>query len=94
MDEIGKMELFSKKFEQCVEMAFKKRNIRILATVPVRGPPFVAALKRGNGSQLFTVQLFAFYLNSCILMGSLLQVTRENRDLLVNEISRLLISRS
>ncbi|KAH1009191.1 hypothetical protein HUJ04_001586 [Dendroctonus ponderosae] len=55
IDEIGKMELFSKKFEQCVETAFKKKNIRILATVPVRGPPFVAALKRDNGCQLFTV---------------------------------------
>ncbi|XP_019765708.2 nucleoside-triphosphatase THEP1 isoform X1 [Dendroctonus ponderosae] len=75
IDEIGKMELFSKKFEQCVETAFKKKNIRILATVPVRGPPFVAALKRDNGCQLFTV-------------------TRENRDSLVNEISRLLISSS
>lgn len=57
IDEIGKMELFSKKFEQVILKVFKKKNIRILATVPIKGPPLVETLKKDSGCQLITVSM-------------------------------------
>lgn len=51
------MELFSKKFEEVISKLFKKKNIRILATVPIKGPPLVETLKRDSGCQLITVSM-------------------------------------
>lgn len=57
IDEVGKMELFSKKFEDAVASLFKNSNIQILATVPVKGPYFVETLKKHPNCQLFTVSI-------------------------------------
>ncbi|KAF7286328.1 nucleoside-triphosphatase THEP1 isoform X1 [Rhynchophorus ferrugineus] len=55
IDEIGKMELFSKKFEHIIGVAFTSNKFLIVATVPAKGPPFVEKLKRNTSNQLFTV---------------------------------------
>jgi len=45
VDEIGKMELFSEGFRSAVERIFASSQ-PVLATVPLRRPPFVAELER------------------------------------------------
>ncbi|KAL1491397.1 hypothetical protein ABEB36_011999 [Hypothenemus hampei] len=52
LDEIGKMELFSKKFQNAVATAFQRFNVKILATVPVKGPHFVENLKKNNNCRV------------------------------------------
>ena len=52
------MELFSKKFEAAVSNALKNKFLQIIATVPIKGPPFVERLKRDMECQLFTVSFF------------------------------------
>lgn len=44
IDEIGKMELFSNRFREMVEIALNSEN-QVLATVPAEGPPFVEEIK-------------------------------------------------
>lgn len=56
IDEIGKMELCSKKFEAAVGKTFKKKNNCIIATVPIKGrSTIVEQLKKDQNCQLFTV---------------------------------------
>ncbi|KAF2902860.1 hypothetical protein ILUMI_03318 [Ignelater luminosus] len=76
LDEIGKMELFSSKFQIEVKEAFKRTDISILATVPVlRGAsiPLVESLITNPNYNLITVD-------------------RTNRNNLVNEIVTYLTS--
>ncbi|XP_075223422.1 cancer-related nucleoside-triphosphatase isoform X2 [Lycorma delicatula] len=48
IDEIGRMELFSKKFESRVKDVFKNQDVIILATIPNKGKPItlVETLKK------------------------------------------------
>ncbi|KAL1461468.1 hypothetical protein WDU94_013361 [Cyamophila willieti] len=56
LDEIGKMELFSKQFETLVQRIFQTSQI-ILATVPTRGSYIVEKLKAQVGPNLIQVHL-------------------------------------
>lgn len=60
IDEIGKMELFSKQFIPAVEKAFSEPNTVILATIPVpsKGKPitFVEKIREMPGAKLITVR--------------------------------------
>lgn len=77
IDEIGKMELFSKAFQDAVHKIFNSLNCVIIATVPVsKGKPFpiVDELLSRKDTVLFTV-------------------TRECRDHMINEVvSKIKIS--
>ena len=55
IDEIGKMELFSKDFVKSVEELFAKREKKILCTVPVAKIPLVERLKACEGGKIVTV---------------------------------------
>uniref|UniRef100_A0A8D8S6B2 Cancer-related nucleoside-triphosphatase n=1 Tax=Cacopsylla melanoneura TaxID=428564 RepID=A0A8D8S6B2_9HEMI len=54
LDEIGKMELFSKQFESSIQRIFQTSQV-ILATVPTRGSYLVEQLKTQAGSNLIQV---------------------------------------
>ncbi|XP_008485077.1 cancer-related nucleoside-triphosphatase [Diaphorina citri] len=54
LDEIGKMELFSKPFESAVHKVFQSPQV-ILATVPTRGSSLVEKLKFQAGPNLIRV---------------------------------------
>lgn len=59
IDEIGKMELFSKKFENAVRDIFKNKTIQVIATVPMRGKlNIIEQLKQSEDCQLFSVSTF------------------------------------
>lgn len=63
MDEIGKMELFSKKFQDEIEKTIKDDSIQLIATVPVKGcPSFVQKLKE-NHNLITVVTSYFFYMN-------------------------------
>nr|CAI5857960.1 unnamed protein product [Callosobruchus analis] len=56
IDEIGKMELFSKKFMNAVTTIVKNKSVKILATVPVKSScSLVVQLKQDNQFELITV---------------------------------------
>ncbi|XP_044259956.1 nucleoside-triphosphatase THEP1 [Tribolium madens] len=56
IDEIGKMELFSKKFQANIERVITDDNIRIVATVPLKATlPLIQKIKNNNSSHLITV---------------------------------------
>lgn len=58
IDEIGKMELFSRKFENAVRDIFRNKNIQVIATVPLKGKlNIVEQLKQNEDCQLFTVSI-------------------------------------
>lgn len=79
IDEIGKMESFSKSFCTEVERLFadQNRSSMILATIPIdKGhglPQIVKKVKSASGNRLITV-------------------TRENRDRLVKEVREMILS--
>lgn len=76
VDEIGKMELFSKKFKDCVSTAFSSPKTTILGTIPIakqRPIQFVEELRTRPGVKVITVDY-------------------KNRNGLENEISDMLIS--
>ncbi|CAH1373775.1 unnamed protein product [Tenebrio molitor] len=56
IDEIGKMELFSKEFERKVQNVIDDLNITVVATVPLKGGgPLIQKLKNNNSHHLITV---------------------------------------
>ncbi|CAH1099674.1 unnamed protein product [Psylliodes chrysocephalus] len=56
IDEIGKMEMFSKKFQAGVRNVFNNKDIRVIATVPLNGGPLlVKQLKERSDCSLITV---------------------------------------
>ncbi len=58
IDEIGKMELFSRKFADLVQSSFERPDVVVVATVPIAGqrqPHLVEALRRRDDCQLFEV---------------------------------------
>jgi nucleoside-triphosphatase len=57
LDEIGKMELFSKRFEQFIEkLLTQKNNLKILATVPMKSvTPVIDDLKQYKYATLFHI---------------------------------------
>lgn len=57
IDEIGKMELFSKKFEASIEQILaSNKSLKILATVPLRSTEsLVDQLKQSRNSQLYHI---------------------------------------
>ncbi|KAG5873902.1 hypothetical protein JTB14_009919 [Gonioctena quinquepunctata] len=56
IDEIGKMEMFSKKFQDNITRFFENKVVRIIATVPLKGGPvLVKKLKERNDCHLITV---------------------------------------
>ena len=76
IDEIGKMEMFSRKFPQLVKNAFNTRDLHILATIPNKvGPGPLATildeLKKNDAAQL-------------------IEVTKTNRDNVIDNIVAIL----
>eukprot|EP00118_Oscarella_pearsei_P012881 m.98190 g.98190 ORF g.98190 m.98190 type:complete len:91 (+) comp36973_c0_seq4:385-657(+) len=72
IDEIGKMEMFSKSFIQAVQTLFDSKEARVLATVPiVRSPgslPFVESLKARLDVKLHVVTNELFLLFVALLI--------------------------
>ncbi|MCX7989924.1 MAG: NTPase [Aquificaceae bacterium] len=72
LDEVGKMELFSKPFKEMVRMLVQDPKRRMLLTIPIRDvDPLVAEIRRLRGAVL-------------------LEVTKENRNSLFENILTLL----
>lgn len=72
IDEVGKMELFSKSFVSLVERIFSDPRTKVLATIPIRDVhPLVAWMRRHPSAVL-------------------LQMTKENRDSLLEDVIGLL----
>jgi len=57
MDEIGKMELFSREFREMVRKVFS-HDVSVLATVPVSRIPLVEEIKRRKDIKLFEVTVY------------------------------------
>ncbi|XP_063908874.1 nucleoside-triphosphatase THEP1 isoform X2 [Zophobas morio] len=58
IDEIGKMELLSKKFEAKIKTVLTGQKGKIIATVPLKGGgPLVQKLKSDTSNHLFTVNV-------------------------------------
>lgn len=56
IDEIGKMELLSKKFDISIQMLLSNENFKILATVPLKSEhPLVNQFKNHPNSKLFHI---------------------------------------
>ena len=55
IDEIGKMELFSKQFENLVKQSMNNESMIVIATVPIKHINFVEKLKQRQDSKLFTL---------------------------------------
>ncbi|XP_074028969.1 cancer-related nucleoside-triphosphatase homolog isoform X2 [Leptinotarsa decemlineata] len=56
IDEIGKMEMFSKNFQNNVREVFDNKTVQVIATIPVKGgPSLVKQLKERRDCQLITV---------------------------------------
>eukprot|EP01084_Bolivina_argentea_P116606 207156_1 len=56
IDEIGKMELFSKQFAKCVDSIINNPSFIVIATVPNKhNIGFVERLKRRHDSKLYTL---------------------------------------
>lgn len=57
IDEIGKMELFSEKFAQFIkDLLLSKKNLKIIATVPIKTTlDVIAKLKANPQSEIFHV---------------------------------------
>ncbi|XP_060590633.1 cancer-related nucleoside-triphosphatase-like [Ruditapes philippinarum] len=55
IDEIGKMELFSRSFTQTVKDILKHPKTTVFATVPLKANPFVEEIKNRDDVQLYTV---------------------------------------
>ncbi|SHK53635.1 NTPase [Thermocrinis minervae] len=71
IDEIGKMELFSKKFREILEQIMFNPSYKVIATIPIRDVhPLVKAIRR-------------------LPDGVLIEVTKENRNMLLEEILKL-----
>ncbi len=54
IDEIGKMELFSKKFEEMVRKAFDS-EINIIATIAISPHPFIKEIKKRNDIKIYNL---------------------------------------
>ena len=66
IDEIGKMELFSRSFQQTVKELLKHPKVTVFATIPAPGKanPFVEEIRHRDDVIVFTVSL-------CIINESL-----------------------
>ncbi|XP_022222320.2 nucleoside-triphosphatase THEP1 [Drosophila obscura] len=74
IDEVGKMELLSKRFEAAIANVFEQQRRPILATIPQatrQSMPLVEKLKNAPGAYIY-------------------EVTKVNRDALVNQITELI----
>jgi nucleoside-triphosphatase len=72
IDEIGKMELFSKAFREMVREILFNPKYKVIATIPIRDVhPLVRDIRRLQGAVV-------------------IEVNKENRELLVEEILKLL----
>ena len=72
MDEVGKMELFSKAFRELVREILFNPKYKVIATIPIRDVhPLVRDIRRLQGAVV-------------------IEVNKENRELLVEEILKLL----
>ncbi|AAC07294.1 NTPase [Aquifex aeolicus] len=72
IDEIGKMELFSKKFRDLVRQIMHDPNVNVVATIPIRDVhPLVKEIRRLPGAVL-------------------IELTPENRDVILEDILSLL----
>ena len=76
IDEIGKMEVFSKKFPQLVKNVFRMKDLHILATIPSKvGPgPLGTLLEELKNNE----------------DAKLIEVTKANRDDIISEILPIL----
>ncbi len=71
IDEVGKMELFSKAFREMVRRIIYTPSLSFLITIPIRDVhPLVKEIRRLNGTIL-------------------LELTKENRDLMAQEVKNL-----
>ncbi|KAJ8985615.1 hypothetical protein NQ317_015108 [Molorchus minor] len=55
IDEIGKMELFSTRFEERVKKVIESRDVKVIATVPIKGGSLVQQIKKNRDTKLITV---------------------------------------
>lgn len=55
IDEIGKMELFSRSFTQCVKDLINHPKTTVFATIPIKANPFVEDIRNRNDVQVYTV---------------------------------------
>lgn len=81
------MELFSHQFKLEVEDLFKNSPGCVVATIPLRCEqmPTIELLKKNPLSKVFVVSLISFVLTRNYYIFYF-QVSKENRDTLVNEI--------
>lgn len=57
VDEIGKMELFSRSFMQTVKDLLKNPKTTVFATIPVKANPFVDEIRNRDDVIVYTVSL-------------------------------------
>ena len=59
IDEIGKMELFSRSFQQAVKELLKHPKVTVFATIPAPGKanPFVEEIRHRDDVSVFTVSI-------------------------------------
>ena len=55
IDEIGKMELLSKKFKQIIQNLIDQPNVTLVATIPIKSVPFVDTIRARKDYHLITV---------------------------------------
>lgn len=62
IDEIGKMESFSQKFKNIVQTYYKKPNVLILATIPLRKTKisFIESIRENPEAKLFIVSTYLY----------------------------------
>lgn len=62
IDEIGKMESFSQKFKNIVQTYYKKPNVLILATIPLRKTKisFIESIRENSEAKLFIVSTYLY----------------------------------
>ena len=63
IDEIGKMELFSRSFMQTVKDILKHPKTTVFATVPLKANPFVEEIKNRDDVQMYTVSYNVFFIS-------------------------------
>lgn len=57
IDEIGKMELFSRSFTQTVRDLLKHSKTTVFATIPIKANPFVEEIRHRDDVIVYTVSM-------------------------------------